>query len=98
MNERKIFTTDPQYFPVEKMREIVTYLHDHDQQYSTFLRFVFSCRTSDQFEKCAVMMVDPAVAYTPNTGYGTLDRGLKDDVFLKNPNGTNHLGVVWPGM
>ena len=42
-------------------------------------------------------MVDPAVGYSPNTGYGTLDRGLKEDVFMKNPNGTNHLGVVWPG-
>jgi len=78
MDERKIFTADPVYFPLEKMREIVSYLHAHDQKY--------------------ILMVDPAVGYSPNTGYGTLDRGLKQDVFMKNPNGTNHLGVVWPGV
>jgi hypothetical protein len=45
------------------------------------------------------MMVDPAVGYynqTP-TGYGTLDRGTALDLWLKNGDGTPHLGVVWPG-
>ena len=34
MDERKIFTSDPIYFPLEKMREIVSYLHAHNQKYS----------------------------------------------------------------
>ena len=33
MDGRKIFTLDPQRFPLEKVRELVTYLHDHDQHY-----------------------------------------------------------------
>ncbi|CAE6470893.1 unnamed protein product, partial [Rhizoctonia solani] len=33
MYERWVFTSDPQYFPISRMREIVEYLHDHDQQY-----------------------------------------------------------------
>jgi alpha-glucosidase len=33
MDLRKIFTVDPARFPLEKMRGLVTYLHDHDQQY-----------------------------------------------------------------
>lgn len=34
MYQHWIFTTDPQYFPLDRMREIVDYLHDHDQRYS----------------------------------------------------------------
>ena len=44
------------------------------------------------------MMTDPAVAYQPDQGYGTFDRGLEAGVFLKEPNGSLSLGVVWPGV
>ncbi|KAJ5625169.1 hypothetical protein N7510_001478 [Penicillium lagena] len=33
MDGRKVFTLDPQRFPLHKMRELVTYLHHHDQHY-----------------------------------------------------------------
>ncbi|KAH9923696.1 alpha-glucosidase [Epithele typhae] len=33
MDRRRIFTVDPDYFPLDRMREIVDYLHDHDQKY-----------------------------------------------------------------
>ncbi|KAG6818327.1 hypothetical protein H0H93_005954, partial [Arthromyces matolae] len=33
MDRRRIFTVDPQYFPLNRMREIVSYLHGHDQKY-----------------------------------------------------------------
>lgn len=36
MYKRWIFTNDPQYFPTNRMREIVDYLHSHEQQYSTY--------------------------------------------------------------
>ena len=42
-------------------------------------------------------MTDPAVAYAPNSGYGTYDRGKQDEVWLKAENGSDFLGVVWPG-
>ncbi len=29
----QVFTLDPDRFPLEKMQELVTYLHDHDQHY-----------------------------------------------------------------
>ena len=32
-NFTKVFTLDPDRFPLEKMQELVTYLHDHDQHY-----------------------------------------------------------------
>lgn len=43
-------------------------------------------------------MTDPAVAYQPGENYGTFDRGVAQDIFLKNPNGSMQLGVVWPGQ
>lgn len=33
MDQRKVFTLDPNYFPLPRMREIVDYLHSHNQQY-----------------------------------------------------------------
>ena len=43
------------------------------------------------------MMIDPAVAYAPSQGYEAYDRGKAMDVFLKAANGSDSLGVVWPG-
>ncbi|KAJ3486564.1 hypothetical protein NLI96_g4155 [Meripilus lineatus] len=78
MQRRKIFTVDPDYFPMPRMREIVSYLHSHDQRY--------------------VLMTDPAVAYLPDEGYGTLDRGTAEDIWLKAANGSTFLSIVWPGV
>jgi alpha-glucosidase len=33
MYKRRVFSLDPQYFPLNRMQEIVSYLHDHDQHY-----------------------------------------------------------------
>ncbi|KAJ5682906.1 alpha/beta-glucosidase agdC [Penicillium macrosclerotiorum] len=33
MDGRRVFTLDPQRFPLDKMRELVTYLHKHNQHY-----------------------------------------------------------------
>ncbi|KDQ20770.1 glycoside hydrolase family 31 protein [Botryobasidium botryosum FD-172 SS1] len=45
-----------------------------------------------------ILMVDPAVAYQPNTNYIAYDEGIKADIFMKRPNGTTFKGVVWPGV
>jgi alpha-glucosidase len=42
-------------------------------------------------------MTDPAVAYLPGQGYGPFDRGTAADIWLKAANGSDSLGVVWPG-
>ncbi|KAJ7592387.1 glycoside hydrolase family 31 protein [Mycena floridula] len=76
MDRRRIFTVDPQYFPLNRMREIVSYLHAHDQRF--------------------VLMTDPAVGFLPGEGYGPFDRGTELDVWMKLPDGTPSLGLVWP--
>lgn len=42
-----------------------------------------------------VVMVDPAIS--ANTSYSTYSRGVEMDVFIKNPDGTDYIGQVWPG-
>ena len=42
-----------------------------------------------------ILMVDPAIAYQ---NYPTLNRGVDDNIFLLQSNGSVFLGVVWPGV
>lgn len=42
-----------------------------------------------------VLMCDPGIKEEP--GYHTYDEGMKNDVFLKYPDGTPYTGQVWPG-
>ena len=42
-------------------------------------------------------MIDPAVAYAPDQGYATYDHGKALDIWLKAANGSDSLGLVWPG-
>lgn len=43
-------------------------------------------------------MVDPGVYYAPEGGYLPYDRGSEMGVWLKEANGSDHLGIVWPGV
>jgi len=42
-----------------------------------------------------ILMVDPAVAFQ---SYPPYERGHDDSIFLKRSNGSEWLGVVWPGV
>ncbi|KAL1746491.1 glycoside hydrolase family 31 protein [Schizophyllum fasciatum] len=33
MHRRRVFSIDPDYFPLDRMQEIIKYLHDHEQKY-----------------------------------------------------------------
>ena len=76
MDGRATFTLDKERFPIEQVREVVDYLHAHEQQY--------------------IVMVNPSAAY--RDGSATIERGIADDVYLKNANGSLNLGAVWPGV
>ena len=41
------------------------------------------------------MMVDPPVSVNDSSSY---DRGLQDDVFFKNADGSVYLAGMWPGV
>lgn len=41
------------------------------------------------------VIVDPGIKV--EKGYGAYERGLKDNIFIKYPDGDNYTGEVWPG-
>ncbi|XP_024370567.1 alpha-xylosidase 1 isoform X2 [Physcomitrium patens] len=43
-----------------------------------------------------IVILDPGIS-VGYKNYSTLERGLKDDIFLKNEFGNNYLAQVWPG-
>lgn len=75
MDLRQDFTTDPERFPIPKMRELVNTLHERDQRY--------------------IVILDPGIHAVGD--YPPYQRGLDKDVFLKGADGSNILGVQWPG-
>ena len=44
-----------------------------------------------------VVITDLHIANLPNAGYKPYDEGIAGDHFVKNPDGSTYVGVVWPG-
>ena len=44
-----------------------------------------------------VLITDLHIADQPNIGYKPYDEGVAGDYFVKNPDGSNYVGIVWPG-
>lgn len=44
-----------------------------------------------------VTITDLHIAHVPNQGYAPYDSGHATDQFVKNPDGSEFVGVVWPG-
>ena len=43
-----------------------------------------------------IVVTDLHIKKDPNHGYGPYDSGIKNDVFVKNPDGSIFVGKVWP--
>jgi alpha-glucosidase len=44
-----------------------------------------------------ITITDLHIKRFPNRGYAPFDSGIKNDVFVKNPDGSVYVGPVWPG-
>jgi len=44
-----------------------------------------------------IAITDLHIKKNPNHGYPPYDSGMKNDVFVKNPDGSVYVGPVWPG-
>jgi alpha-glucosidase len=44
-----------------------------------------------------ILITDLHIKRNPNHGYAPYDSGMKNDVFVKNPDGSVYVGIVWPG-
>ena len=95
MYKRRVFTLDPDYFPLKRMREIIDHLHANGQQYGKCSHLNSGFISDKTLE--SVLMTDPAIGYLPQSGYEPYDRGKEFDIWIKVENGSDFLGVVWPG-
>ncbi|KAJ7311650.1 glycosyl hydrolases family 31-domain-containing protein [Mycena albidolilacea] len=73
------FTTDPEKFPADEMRDFIMELRENNQYF--------------------IPIVDAAIGKTTNNTdfYDPYLKGAQLDVFIKNPDGTEYIGQVWPG-
>ena len=81
MDQYRDFTLDPVTFPPSGVADFFGWLHGNNQHF--------------------IPIVDAAI-YIPNPtnasdAYDTYARGNESDVFLKNPDGSQYIGAVWPG-
>src|SRR6202790_511098 len=44
-----------------------------------------------------ITITDLHIKKDPGHGYAPYDSGIKSDVFVKNPDGSTFVGIVWPG-
>jgi len=44
-----------------------------------------------------ILITDLHIKKNPGHGYDPYDSGMKNDVFIKNPDGSVYVGSVWPG-
>ena len=44
-----------------------------------------------------ILITDLHIADQPNIGYKPYDEGVAGDHFVKNPDGSTYVGIVWPG-
>ncbi|KAI5272953.1 putative alpha-glucosidase [Aureobasidium subglaciale] len=82
MYQYRDFENDPNAFPYEQGKKFIDELHANGQHY--------------------VPIVDSAI-YHPNPdnasdAYSVYSRGKDMDVFMKNPDGSEYIGAVWPGF
>ncbi|QRV92350.1 glycoside hydrolase family 31 protein [Ceratobasidium sp. AG-Ba] len=89
--------------PLETMWTDIDYMYarqvfTNDPQYFPTSKMQDIVKYLHGHDQQYIVMVDPAVAYQPNKGYKAFDRGVVDNVFLKESNGSLHKGVVWPGV
>jgi len=82
MKQYRDFNNDPYRFGYPEGQQFLAKLHANGQHYTP--------------------IVDSAI-YIPNPNnatdaYPTYDRGNQNGVFLKNPDGSQYIGDVWPGF
>ncbi|KAI1475438.1 glycoside hydrolase family 31 protein [Daldinia eschscholtzii] len=81
MKAYRDFENDPDRYSYEEGAEFLSRLHENGQHYVPII-------------DSAIYAPDPTNA---SDAYPPFDRGIKEDAFLLNPDGSIYVGKVWPG-
>lgn len=81
MKAYRDFENDPDRYSYDEGAEFLSRLHANNQHYVPII-------------DSAIYAPDPTNA---SDAYPPFNRGLEQDAFLLNPNGSIYIGAVWPG-
>jgi alpha-glucosidase len=92
LREKKI-PADAIYFDIDYQRGNAPFTVNRDY-FPTFENMISDFRAQGMH---TILITDLHIKKDPNHGYAPYDSGMKNDVFVKNPDGSVYVGIVWPG-
>jgi len=92
LREKKI-PADAIYFDIDYQQGNAPFTINREY-FPTFEKMVSDFRAQGMH---TILITDLHIKKDPSHGYAPYDSGVKNDVFVKNPNGSVYVGTVWPG-
>jgi alpha-glucosidase len=92
LREKKI-PADAIYFDIDYQRGNAPFTINREY-FPTFEKMISDFRAKGMH---TILITDPHIKKDPGHGYAPYDSGIKNDVFVKNPDGSVYVGTVWPG-
>ena len=92
LREKKI-PADAIYFDIDYQQGNAPFTINREY-FPTFEKMISDFRAQGMH---TILITDLHIKKDPNHGYAPYDSGMKNDVFVKNPDGSVFVGVVWPG-
>ena len=92
LREKKI-PADAIYFDIDYQQGNAPFTINREY-FPTFEKMISDFRAQGMH---AILITDLHIKKDPNHGYAPYDSGMKNDMFVKNPDGSVYVGTVWPG-
>lgn len=89
----KKIPVDVIYFDIDYQQGYAPFTINREY-FPTFEKMISDFRTQGFH---TILITDLHIKKDPNDGYVPYDSGIKNDVFVKNPDGSIFVGKVWPG-
>ena len=85
---------DALYFDIDYQQGNAPFTINHEY-FPTFQKMISDFNNQGVH---AVLITDLHIKQDPNHGYLPYDSGMREDVFVKRPDGSVYVGTVWPGL
>jgi len=92
MRSKKI-PLDAIYFDIDYQQDYAPFTVNR-QYFPNFEKMIADFRAQGMR---TVLITDLHIKKDPDHGYAPYDSGMKNDVFVKRPDGSVYVGIVWPG-
>jgi alpha-glucosidase len=92
LREKKI-PADSIYFDIDYQQGNAPFTINREY-FPTFEKMISDFRALGMH---TILITDLHIKKDPNHGYAPYDSGIKNDMFVKNPDGSVYVGSVWPG-